>query len=61
MGRLGIETESIARCSAIMSRCENLILLSNRIELEVLLKFLEKKVKFYYLLFIIYKPCLRPT
>ena len=44
MGGLGVETESIARWSAIMCRCENLIVLSNRIELEVLLKFLEKIV-----------------
>ncbi len=45
VGGLDVETESIARCSAIMCRCENLILLLNRIELEVLLKFLEKIVK----------------
>ena len=44
---LGVETESIARCSAIMCHCENRILLSNRIELEVRLKFLDKLVKFY--------------
>ena len=61
MGGLGVKTESIARCSAIMCRCENLFLLSNPIELEVLLKLLEKIVKFYYLLIIICKPCLRPT
>ena len=48
MGGLGFETASIARCSAIMCRCETFIRLSNRIELEVLLKFLEKIVKFYY-------------
>ncbi len=42
MGGLGVETESIARCSVIMGRCDNLILLSNRIELEVLLKFIKK-------------------
>jgi hypothetical protein len=47
VGRYGVKTESIARCSAIMCRCENLILLSNQIELEVLLKFLGKIVKFY--------------
>ena len=61
MGGLGVKTESIARCSVIMCRCENLILLSNPIELEVLLKLLEKIVKFYDLLIIICKPCLRPT
>ena len=46
MGGLGVETELIARFSASMCRCENLILLSNRIEQEVFLKFLEKLVKF---------------
>ena len=46
MGGLGVENESIARCSAIMCHCENRILLSNRIELEVLLKFLEQLVIF---------------
>jgi hypothetical protein len=47
VGGLGVETESIARCSAIMCCCENLILLSNRIELDVLLKFLEKILEFF--------------
>ena len=37
MGELSVETESIARCSAIMCRYENLILFCP-IELEVLLK-----------------------
>ncbi len=47
MGGLGVETESIAHGSAIICRCENRILLSNQIELEVLLKFIEKIVNFY--------------
>ena len=48
MGGLGVETEWIARCSAIMCCCEDHIILSNRIELEVLMKFLEEKVNFYF-------------
>ena len=48
MGGLGVETELIARFSAIMYRGVDLILLSNRIELEVLLKFFKKIVKFYH-------------
>ncbi len=48
MGGLGVETESIAGCSASVRCRENLILLSNGIELEVLLKFFKKIVKFYH-------------
>ena len=46
VGGLGVETESIARCTAIMCRCENLI------ELEVLLKFFENS-KISYIVIII--------
>jgi hypothetical protein len=56
VGGLGVENESIARCSAIMCRFENPILLSNRIEPEVLLKFLEKILIFIIIIIIIINP-----